>query len=442
MSVFSDFRWRLLDRAVTILSLVVTQFAFVRLLSAENYGALSYTLAIVALVAPIAKLGAGGVVTKALLAEPAEADRLLGAAMAWRLIGGLTSVLVVLSLLAVFPADSGFLCVVLLAVSQALTLHTVLDFHFDAKSSFGRLAPCRLAITVLFTITKVLAVLIKPDVLTLTFVYAIELLIGSVTSAWLHRHIVGYYVKLRFDKGALQWLWSRASWIAAAGVAEAIYLKIDVLMLGDVHGLTEVAVYSAAARVSEATYLVPAMLMTSIYPVWWRARGNAGKWNRRTERIASLLGFFGLVCASVLSLVVAPLLPALFGDDYARSATVLIVHAWAAPFIFMRVVFSRWVIAEDILRFSLMTTAIGALLNIGLNTFLIPVYGATGAAVATVLSYAAASWLSLYVFAETRLFANMLWRSLMCSFAIRNHRWFWRWIRYRVGGSERQRANQ
>jgi O-antigen/teichoic acid export membrane protein len=102
----------------------------------------------------------------------------------------------------------------------------------------------------------------------------------------------------------------------------------------------------------------------------------------------------------------------IFGSEVAGSAAILTVHIWASIFIFMRAVFSRWLIAEDLPRFSLATHVAGAVMNIALNLWWIPSYGALGAAYATLVSYSFASWITLYLHPRTRPIAHMMARSL------------------------------
>jgi O-antigen/teichoic acid export membrane protein len=68
----------------------------------------------------------------------------------------------------------------------------------------------------------------------------------------------------------------------------------------------------------------------------------------------------------------------------------------------MRAAFSKWILIEDALMFSLITQGFGALANVGLNLLLIPQYGGYGAAVATLISYAVASYFSLFFYKKSR----------------------------------------
>jgi O-antigen/teichoic acid export membrane protein len=79
----------------------------------------------------------------------------------------------------------------------------------------------------------------------------------------------------------------------------------------------------------------------------------------------------------------------------------------------MRAVLSRWLLVEDLVRFSLVTHAAGAVLNVALNLVLIPRYGGLGAAAATVASYATASWGALFFATRTRPIGIMMAKSLL-----------------------------
>ena len=68
---------------------------------------------------------------------------------------------------------------------------------------------------------------------------------------------------------------------------------------------------------------------------------------------------------------------------------------------------------EDLIPFSLYSHGLGALVNVGLNLLLIKPYGGYGAAVATLFSYAAASYFILFLSSRTRPIAIMMSKSLL-----------------------------
>jgi O-antigen/teichoic acid export membrane protein len=136
----------------------------------------------------------------------------------------------------------------------------------------------------------------------------------------------------------------------------------------------------------------------------------------------SLDGLFALALtlAVILQFAGGPLVDLLFGPRFAASAPVLQIHIWAGVFVFMRALLSRWLLAEDLLRFSLVTHLAGAVINVALNLVLIPRQGAAGAAIATVVSYAVAGWLALFISARTRPMGWRMARSLLLPFRMRD----------------------
>jgi PST family polysaccharide transporter len=161
-------------------------------------------------------------------------------------------------------------------------------------------------------------------------------------------------------------------------------------------------------------YALPVLLSATLFPWLWSQRADERAYTRSLQ--AALDGF----CATAMLLAIAmqwlalPVMTGLFGTAYVAAAPILGIHIWAGVFIFMRAILSRWLLAEDLLRFSLATHLAGALVNIALNLILIPRYGPLGAAWATLFSYASASWLALYFSPATRPMAHqMAWALLL-----------------------------
>jgi Na+-driven multidrug efflux pump len=90
----------------------------------------------------------------------------------------------------------------------------------------------------------------------------------------------------------------------------------------------------------------------------------------------------------------------------------LMIHMLAMPFIYMRYVFSRWMIMERFSVFSIYSHGAGAFANVALNLILIPAFGGIGAAIATVISYTCASYFVLLLSGRTRAIFWMMTRAL------------------------------
>jgi O-antigen/teichoic acid export membrane protein len=96
------------------------------------------------------------------------------------------------------------------------------------------------------------------------------------------------------------------------------------------------------------------------------------------------------------------LMTLMYGEAYRAAGQVLMIHIWAGVFVFMGVGSSKWYISEGLHKYLTINTVAGAILNIVLNVFLIPKYGIYGAALATVMSQALASYVMSLMFQRTR----------------------------------------
>jgi O-antigen/teichoic acid export membrane protein len=119
-----------------------------------------------------------------------------------------------------------------------------------------------------------------------------------------------------------------------------------------------------------------------------------------------------------IALLASPLVTLLYGAEYSGSGRILAVHVWALVFVSIGSARTGWIVAENLVRYQMLATLLGALVNVGLNYVLIPRYAGLGAAWATVASQAVAAYLSCLV--SRRLwptFAQMT-RSLLLPFRL------------------------
>ena len=139
-----------------------------------------------------------------------------------------------------------------------------------------------------------------------------------------------------------------------------IYLRIDIVLLERLRGVEEAGIYAVAARLSEVWYMVPVALMGAVFPALWSRRSDGPAYQRSLQGSLDALFAVALALAVFLQFAGRPLVHLLFGTAFSASTPVLQIHIWAGMFIFMRALLSRWLLAEDLLRFSLVTHVAGA----------------------------------------------------------------------------------
>jgi O-antigen/teichoic acid export membrane protein len=184
-----------------------------------------------------------------------------------------------------------------------------------------------------------------------------------------------------------------------SGLFYSINLRVDQLLLGNIAGDAAVGTYAAAARLSEVWYFVALAIAASGAPALLRARQASSElYKRRMQQAYDLMVGLSLPLAIVVSLTGDQIIKFLYGSQYAGAGAILSIHIWAGPFVYMGAILSKWLIAEDLVKFSMVRHGAGALINVVLNLILIPPFGGVGAAFATLVSYAIASFGACFLY--------------------------------------------
>ena len=408
-----------IDRALIVATSAVVQIILARQLGPESFGGLSYLLALITLFLPFARMGLSGLLVKAILEKPEQEPRILNAAFAWRLMGVLVSLGVAL---AIFPAGvAALLALSLLGVALQLG-----EYSAQARSAPIEVVPPRIALTLIAALLKVYVALETSDAALVAWVFAIEYLAQGLMQWLAVRRYRAHSLKPAADAEWSRHFATRAPWLLLSGFAEIIYLRIDIVMLERLRGPAEAGVYATAARLSEVWYAVPQLVMVALFPALWQLRENTTRWREGIQATADALFWAAFAVAVVMQFIAEPLVTTLFGAEYQAAGSILALHIWAGVFVFMRALASRWLIAEDLIRLSLWSHGAGALANVLLNLWLIPAYGAQGAAWATIVSYGVAGWLAFYLPVRTRGLAAQMVSAILLPLNWNRLRGYWK----------------
>ena len=415
----NSIKWLILERIAALMLGLMATLAVARHLSPEAFGSLSYLLALASLAAPLMALGLNSIVTRELVTRPNDASLIVGSSISLRLAAGSCVGQVIIALAYVFlTADEAHLLAFLL-ISSIFNAALVIEFWLQAQTANHYASMVRLASMLVFTIARLLAVFNDADMAIFVYLSGLE----GVCVAFLYMFV---YQKIGNGVNQLRASWSEAKdlirdsrWLLLSGIAAVIYLKVDQVMLGILVNDRAVGIYAAAARVSEVWYFFSAAIVTSFFPKLLVGRKNDSKrYALNLQKLNDLLLWVAVSVAFIVSLCASWLMPLLFGEIYKQSIPVLKIHVWVGLFVFMRALLSKWFIAENLLKLSMMSQVLGALVNVALNIWLIPVYGPVGAAYATVVSYAVAGYLVLFLHRDLWPMSLVVSRSILLPYRL------------------------
>jgi len=181
--------------------------------------------------------------------------------------------------------------------------------------------------------------------------------------------------------------WRRTRIMGLAWLCNLAFNTIDVLMLGLMSNPEQIGLYGAAYRVLNQVLVTYYLLTQVLYPRFARHGVEDRARMLRAHILLPLLGV-GILLAVVISVCRRTVLTIMFGHQFLAACPLLLLLAWSIPLDFMTSYLSNAFIAWGMEKKILLCTGISAASNIILNLALIPRYGARGAAINTLLSYA------------------------------------------------------
>jgi O-antigen/teichoic acid export membrane protein len=190
-------------------------------------------------------------------------------------------------------------------------------------------------------------------------------------------------------------------------------MRIDQVMLGEMIGAQAVGLYAAAVKLAELWSFVPGAITISVFPSIIAAKNTGVEmYGKRMQQLYDLMALLSIGIAVVITILSREVMGFLYGSAFIEASSTLMVYIWSGVATFLGIASSQFLTAENLTRISLYRTLIGMILNVLLNLLLIPSMGIVGAAVATLISYTAATF-SVAFFSASRSQAAMMLKSLV-----------------------------
>ncbi len=386
-----------------LLSLVVG-FIIARYLGPYAFGDLSFADAFAALFAAVGTLGLDSFIIREIIQHPDKRDEILGTSLVMRLAAN--AVLIPLAILTYLAfrqlstneTDVSLALLIALCSSAALfKSFNIIDSYFQSQVASKYVVHVQNVCLLLTTCVKIALIYNHAPVL-----YFAGALVFD--SAILALGLLFIYKRKQVHLHTWTFNWARAksliqqSWpLILTAVMISIYMKIDQVMLKSA-GSKIVGIYSAAARISESWYFIPVAIVTSVFPAIIHARKtDIERYHKRLQNLYDLLVGISLPVAILVSIFANQIIHLLYGNPYQGAGILLSIHIWSGIFVFLGSASSQFLLAEGYTLISFSRTAFGALVNVLLNLWLIPIYGALGASIATLIAYASATFFILAI---------------------------------------------
>jgi O-antigen/teichoic acid export membrane protein len=179
-------------------------------------------------------------------------------------------------------------------------------------------------------------------------------------------------------------------------LASTVYLRIDQVMLHAMAGDFVLGHYAAAVRVSELFEVLPAAFGSALFPLLCISLADTPRFRRHLDIGFRYMVLAGAGLSVACCLGARPIMHLYAGAKYSDSAPLLAILIWSEIPIFFASTFANALLAAGLQRFAVWPMVTGAAVNVGLNFYFIPRWGATGASWATVIAYWAC-WMLVFL---------------------------------------------
>ena len=416
--VLGNTSWLLADRIFQMGLALVVSIWVARYLKPQDYGLLTYAITWVSMFGAIADLGLGTIVVREIAREPSAQNKnlTLGTAFVLRLIGGVVTVVItVFTISLVKPNEIVTRWLVgIVATGTIFQAFGTIDYWFQSQLQSKYIVVSRNFVAICTSALRLGLIYIQAAVIAFAWAKLAETALMGLARVISYRINGNYLSSLRFS-------WIRAksllreSWpLILSGIAIYVYSKIDQVMLGSMlEDTTELGFYSVAVKLSEIFDFIPIIIAQSVLPKLAKVKSESNEiYYKYFQIYFDIMMLMWLVIALPVSLLSPYIIDTLYGQAYAAATPILSLYVWAQFGTNFGMARSNYLNVESKLQYSLYLSLSGAFINIALNFFLIPNFGAIGATIATIITYFIVIIVLNFVLNDLRLVGVMILRSL------------------------------
>jgi O-antigen/teichoic acid export membrane protein len=357
-----------------------------RKLGIEGWGVFSYAMAFVGLFFVLGDYGINTFITKEMSKDNSSKYKYLATATIARF--SLLFVFFVLAL--IFAPNFGkielnFVLVLVFAIFAIS--ESIREFGIAINRSLQKMEVesfSKVLLNLSITSLGLVLLISSPRPLSLAIAYMVGSIITTIYMLWsIKSEFRGIIWK--FSKDSFKIILSFSWPIIVIGFFNFLG-SLDIIMLGQMKSAVDVGIYTTAQRFVSFVSIIPIFITTSILPILSKYDDNLEHVSKIFEKVMLGLLLFCIPLTVGGIIFSQDILGLVFGVEYIPGTStmqMLMVSVLAA---FPNILLTSLVFSKSLQKIFIPAVAFGAILNIGLNFWLIPKYGAFGAALATTIS--------------------------------------------------------
>lgn len=391
------------DYIFSLTASLIVGIAVARYLGPEMYGIIAFATAVYTLLVIIVSLGIDDIIMKDMLQHEERQGSIQGSALfvksaAAFLVYGIIFIYFLIN----YSGEKLYSVLIITGavLFQPLSVFSCI-FLINAQAKYTSLA--RMISYTLSSLLKIILIIFKAPVTYFAFAVFIDYAVLYLTVILMYKYkkytVSGWHIDISYIKYILK----SAVPLFAAVLFYTFYQKVTVIIISGMYSDYASGIYSAAARLTEIWYLVPAVLMTAFYPAVVKAKQiSEEEYNKRIKALFYVTTIPFILMAFFAALLSPFIIKILYGEKYIQSSIVLALTIWSVPFISFYVISSKCFILENKVKHLLLRSALSFILIIILNYVLGSIYYLEGFSLALLISSFISFFLADLFFKDTR----------------------------------------
>lgn len=402
-NVFNNAKWIIGCKIIQSLIQLIVGMLTARYLGPSNYGLINYAAAVVAFAVPVMQLGLQSTLVQEYVERPKEEGQTLGTSLVMNLLSAAACVVGVaaFSVIANRGEREAILVCILYSVSLVFQSIEMLQYWFQAKllSKYSSLA--MLCSYVVVSTYKIYLLVTGKSVYWFALTHAVEYFAtgGLLLLAYRQKGTQ----KLCFSWSAAKRMFSKSRHYIAAMLMVVVYSSTGSVMLKLMITEAENGFYAAAVTCSCMTSFVFMAIIDTARPVVLESRRKSHlAFEKNMSRVYAIVTYLGLAQSVFFTFFAGIIIKILYSESYLPAVPVLQILVWNTAFSHMGYVRNIWILAEEKHHVLFAINFSGAVANLLLNLTMIPLWGARGAALATVLTQVFTNFIMGFVLRSIR----------------------------------------
>ena len=376
--------WIIFGRICQMLISLITGLLTARYLGPSNYGLINYAAAYTGFFFSVCTLGINNVLVKEFIDNPEREGEVLGTSLFLKFISSLLSAGVILCLTLLIDADEPvtILVVALCSIGVIFNIFDVFRYWFQSKLKSKTTA---IVTSVAYTITalyKVVLIITGKPVTYFALSTSVDYICIAIMLYVAYKKSGGgkLSVSMKYGKQLLL----RSCHFILPGLMISIYAQTDKLMLKSLIGSAEIGFYSTAVTLCNMWCFILSAIIDSMYPsIVESYNSNQRAFDKRNLILYSLVFYISAFVSLVFTVFAEPIVYIIYGSEFMPAVMPLRIITWYTAFSYLGVARNAWIVCKNMQKYLIYIYVGAAVSNVILNLILIPSFGASGAAVAS-----------------------------------------------------------